>query len=39
MKVNEIMTREPACVPPEATLGEVATLMKQERLWLDPRRT
>lgn len=30
MKVKDIMTREPACVGPEATLGEVATLMKQE---------
>lgn len=30
MKVKEIMTREPACVAPEATLGEVATLMEQE---------
>lgn len=30
MKVKDIMTREPVCVPPEATLGEVATLMKQE---------
>lgn len=30
MKVKDIMTREPACVAPDATLGEVATLMKQE---------
>jgi CBS domain-containing protein len=30
MKVKEIMTRDPACVAPDATLGEVATLMKQE---------
>jgi CBS domain-containing protein len=30
MKVSEIMTREPASVGPHATLGEVATLMKQE---------
>lgn len=30
MKVKDIMTREPASVSPEATLGEVATLMKQE---------
>lgn len=30
MKVKEIMTREPAWVAPDATLGEVATLMKQE---------
>jgi CBS domain-containing protein len=30
MKVKEIMTRDPARVAPEATLGEVATLMKQE---------
>jgi CBS domain-containing protein len=30
MKVSEIMTREPVSVGPDATLGEVATLMKQE---------
>jgi CBS domain-containing protein len=30
MKVRELMTTEPATVAPEATLGEVATLMKQE---------
>lgn len=30
MKVQDIMTRDPACVAPDATLGEVATLMKQE---------
>ena len=30
MKVKDIMTRQPASVPPGATLGEVATLMKQE---------
>ena len=30
MKVKELMTREPACVGPDATLAEVATLMRQE---------
>jgi CBS domain-containing protein len=30
MKVRELMTREPSTVEPDATLGEVATLMKQE---------
>lgn len=30
MKVKDIMTKDPASVAPEATLGEVATLMKQE---------
>jgi CBS domain-containing protein len=30
MKVKELMTREPASVGPDSTLGEVATLMKQE---------
>jgi CBS domain-containing protein len=30
MKVRELMTREPATLAPEATLGEAATLMKQE---------
>src|SRR5687767_1069950 len=30
MKVRELMTREPTTVGPDATLGEVATLMKQE---------
>ena len=30
MKVRELMTSEPATVGPGATLGEVATLMKQE---------
>jgi CBS domain-containing protein len=30
MKIKDIMTSDPACVAPEATLGEVATLMKQE---------
>ena len=29
MKVRELMTREPTTVEPDATLGEVATLMKQ----------
>jgi CBS domain-containing protein len=30
MKVRDLMTREPATVGPNATLGEVATLMKQQ---------
>jgi CBS domain-containing protein len=30
MKVRELMTKEPATVEPDATLGRVATLMKQE---------
>ena len=30
MKVRELMTTEPITVEPDATLGEVATLMKQE---------
>jgi CBS domain-containing protein len=30
MKVRELMTKQPATVEPDATLGEVATLMKQE---------
>ena len=30
MKVSELMTREPASVGPDSTLGEAATLMKQE---------
>jgi CBS domain-containing protein len=30
MKVRELMTTQPATVEPSATLGEVATLMKQE---------
>jgi CBS domain-containing protein len=30
MKINELMTSQPATVGPDATLGEVATLMKQE---------
>lgn len=30
MKVKDIMTKDPACVGPDATLGEIATLMKQE---------
>ncbi len=30
MKVRELMTTEPVTVEPKATLGEVATLMKQE---------
>ena len=30
MKIREIMTANPASVGPEATLGEVATLMRQE---------
>jgi len=30
MKVRELMTTEPVTVEPNATLGEVATLMKQE---------
>jgi CBS domain-containing protein len=30
MKVRELMTREPTTVGPSATLGEVATLMKQQ---------
>ena len=29
MKVRELMTKQPTAVQPEATLGEVATLMKQ----------
>ena len=30
MKVRELMTKQPTTVQPDATLGEVATLMKQE---------
>ena len=30
MKVRELMTKQPTTVEPDATLGEVATLMKQE---------
>jgi CBS domain-containing protein len=30
MKISEIMTRDPATVRPDSTLGEAATLMKQE---------
>jgi CBS domain-containing protein len=30
MKVRELMTTEPTTVEPKATLGEVATLMKQQ---------
>ena len=30
MKVSELMTKQPTTVDPSATLGEVATLMKQE---------
>ncbi len=30
MKVRELMTTQPITVEPDATLGEVATLMKQE---------
>src|SRR5437867_3046437 len=30
MKISEIMTTKPATVGPDATLGEVATLMRQE---------
>jgi CBS domain-containing protein len=30
MKVRELMTKQPTTVEPNATLGEVATLMKQE---------
>ncbi|TMC71460.1 MAG: CBS domain-containing protein [Chloroflexi bacterium] len=30
MKVRELMTKQPVTVEPDATLGEVATLMKQE---------
>jgi len=30
MKVRELMTTEPTTVEPKATLGELATLMKQE---------
>jgi len=30
MKVSELMTKQPTTVEPDATLGEVATLMKQE---------
>ena len=30
MKVSEIMTREPATIGPDATLGDAATLMKQQ---------
>ena len=30
MKVRELMTKQPTTVEPGATLGEVATLMKQE---------
>jgi CBS domain-containing protein len=30
MKVRELMTSDPATLAPEATLGEAATLMKQE---------
>jgi CBS domain-containing protein len=39
MKVSEIMTREPARVPPEATLGEVATLMKHPQHFRRALRT
>ena len=30
MKVRELMTAQPTTVQPDATLGEVATLMKQQ---------
>jgi CBS domain-containing protein len=30
MKVRELMTKQPTTVEPDATVGEVATLMKQE---------
>jgi CBS domain-containing protein len=30
MKVRELMTKQPTTVAPDVTLGEVATLMKQE---------
>ncbi|MDP9265428.1 MAG: CBS domain-containing protein [Chloroflexota bacterium] len=30
MDVQQIMTRQPATLPPTATLGEAAVLMKQE---------
>jgi CBS domain-containing protein len=30
MKVRELMTKQPTTVEPDATLGQVATLMKQE---------
>ena len=30
MKVRELMTKQPTTVAPDATLGEVATLMKQD---------
>jgi CBS domain-containing protein len=30
MKAHDVMTREPATLAPQATLGEAATLMKQE---------
>jgi len=30
MKVKELMTADPSCLGPDATLGEAATLMKQE---------
>ena len=30
MKVRELMTKQPTSVEPDATLGEVATLMKQQ---------
>src|SRR4051812_48025673 len=30
MKVRELMTKQPTTVEPNATLGEVATLMKQQ---------
>ena len=30
MKVKDLMTRDPATLGPDATLGEAATLMKQE---------
>ena len=30
MKVSDVMTREPVILPPTATCGEAATLMKQE---------
>jgi CBS domain-containing protein len=30
MKVRELMTKQPTTVQPDATLGQVATLMKQE---------
>jgi CBS domain-containing protein len=30
MKVRELMTKQPTTIEPDATLGEVATLMKQQ---------